>query len=71
MRVRVRVKRDVVFLVCILLLVCRNIHAQSGPPSDLDSYAARALKTFEVPGFSVAIVKDGKVVDSLLCARTK
>jgi CubicO group peptidase (beta-lactamase class C family) len=36
--------------------------AQSGPPADLDAYVARAMKTFEVPGIAVAIVKDGKVV---------
>ena len=36
--------------------------AQTAPPSDLDAYVARAMKTFEVPGLSVAIVKDGKTV---------
>jgi CubicO group peptidase (beta-lactamase class C family) len=36
--------------------------AQSAPPADLDAYVARAMKTFEVPGIAVAIVKDGKVV---------
>src|SRR5260370_4271254 len=38
------------------------MQAQNGPPADLDSYVARAMKTFGVPGLSVAIVKDGKVV---------
>jgi CubicO group peptidase (beta-lactamase class C family) len=32
------------------------------PPQDLDTFAARVLKEFEVPGLGVAIVKDGKVV---------
>jgi CubicO group peptidase (beta-lactamase class C family) len=31
-------------------------------PDDLDAYVARALKTFDVPGLAVAIVKDGKIV---------
>src|SRR5215470_14470844 len=31
-------------------------------PGDLDEFAARVLKEFEVPGLAVAIVKDGKVV---------
>ncbi len=31
-------------------------------PTDLDAYVARAMQTFGVPGISVAIVKDGKVV---------
>src|ERR1700676_1946250 len=36
--------------------------AQSGPPADLDAYVTRAMKTFDVPGVAVAIVKDGEVV---------
>src|SRR6186713_1927671 len=35
---------------------------QSGLPADLDTYIAGVLRTFDVPGVSVAIVKDGKVV---------
>jgi CubicO group peptidase (beta-lactamase class C family) len=36
--------------------------AQALPPADLDAYAARALKTFNVPGIAVAVVKDGRMV---------
>ena len=36
--------------------------AQAGPPADLDLFVARSMKTFDVPGIAVAIVKDGKVV---------
>jgi CubicO group peptidase (beta-lactamase class C family) len=32
------------------------------PPPDLDAYVAASMKTFDVPGMAVAIVKDGKVV---------
>lgn len=35
---------------------------QTSAPADLDAYAARVLKEFDVPGLAVAIVKDGKVV---------
>src|SRR6187402_3658212 len=35
---------------------------QSAIPADLDSYIAGVLRTFDVPGIAVAIVKDGKVV---------
>ena len=35
---------------------------QTGAPADMDAYAARVLKEFEVPGIAVAIVKDGKIV---------
>jgi len=34
----------------------------SAPPSDLDAYVARAMKTFQVPGLALAVVKDGQVV---------
>jgi CubicO group peptidase (beta-lactamase class C family) len=39
-----------------------SLFAQSGPPADLDAYVVRDMKTFEVPGIAIAIVKDGKVV---------
>jgi CubicO group peptidase (beta-lactamase class C family) len=35
---------------------------EGGLPADFDAYVARVLKTFEVPGVAVAIVKDGRVV---------
>jgi len=34
----------------------------AAPPADLDSYVAASMKTFDVPGMAVAIVKDGKIV---------
>jgi CubicO group peptidase (beta-lactamase class C family) len=47
----------------LLLGLCvQPLLAQNAPPADLAAYVARVLKTFEVPGLSVAIVKDGKVV---------
>jgi len=36
--------------------------AQSAPPGDLDAYVRRVMERFEVPGLSVAIVKDDHVV---------
>lgn len=36
--------------------------AQEAPPADMDAYVARSMKTFDVPGMGIAIVKDGKVV---------
>jgi CubicO group peptidase (beta-lactamase class C family) len=32
------------------------------PPPDFDNYVKRVMETFTVPGLSVAIVKDGKIV---------
>jgi CubicO group peptidase (beta-lactamase class C family) len=39
-----------------------SAQARAAPPSDLDSYVERVMRTFEVPGAAVAIVKDGHVV---------
>jgi CubicO group peptidase (beta-lactamase class C family) len=36
--------------------------APSAPPADLDAYVAASMKTFQVPGMAVAIVKDGKIL---------
>jgi CubicO group peptidase (beta-lactamase class C family) len=36
--------------------------AQVQPPPDFDAYVQRVMERFEVPGLSVAIVKDGQVV---------
>jgi len=36
--------------------------AVSTAPPDLDSYVASSMKTFDVPGMAVAIVKDGKIL---------
>jgi CubicO group peptidase (beta-lactamase class C family) len=50
-------------LIAIVLVGCATcVGAQSAAPADLDAYATRAMKEFEVPGIAVAIVKDGKVV---------
>jgi CubicO group peptidase (beta-lactamase class C family) len=46
----------------LTLVFLPSSQSQTAPPADLDTYVARALKTFEVPGLSVAIVKDGKTV---------
>ncbi len=45
-----------------ILAVSAPFWGQTAAPADLDSYVANAMKTFEVPGIAVAIVKDGKVV---------
>jgi CubicO group peptidase (beta-lactamase class C family) len=46
----------------LIFLFCASAAAQLGPPADLDSYVPRVLKAFDVPGLSVAIVKNGQVV---------
>jgi CubicO group peptidase (beta-lactamase class C family) len=49
-------------VLCAQAFSARPVYAQSGAPPDLDAYVERVLKTFAVPGISVAIVKDGKLV---------
>jgi CubicO group peptidase (beta-lactamase class C family) len=45
-----------------LILIVSAAPAQVPAPPELDAYAARTLKEFQVPGLAVAIVKDGKLV---------
>ncbi len=45
-----------------LLLIFTLVFNLALSPSDLDSLVGRSMTTFEVPGLSLAIVKDGKVV---------
>jgi CubicO group peptidase (beta-lactamase class C family) len=47
--------------VLAALLLTTRLAAQ-GAPSDLDRHVSRVMQTFTVPGLSVAIVKDGRVV---------
>jgi len=53
-------KRILLFLLFVVL-ACQ-VGAQTISQSELDSYVARVMKEFEVPGISVAVVKDGKVL---------
>jgi CubicO group peptidase (beta-lactamase class C family) len=47
--------------VIFIALSSLSLNAQTAPPPNLDSYVANSMKTFEVPGIAVAIVKDGKI----------
>src|SRR5688500_10100647 len=47
-------------LLSVLCLAPRSHAAQA--PLDVDRYVADVMKTFQVPGVSLAVVKDGKVV---------
>ena len=45
-----------------LLAFLLSVSWAAAQPPDLDAWVARTMKTFEVPGIAVAIVKDGEVV---------
>ena len=51
----------VFWLACVSLTAGQSAAAPGVPP-DLDAYVASSMKTFDVPGMAVAIVKDGKIV---------
>jgi len=49
------VRRRAALLVLFVLVVAASATAQ---PPDLDAWVARTMQTFEVPGISLAVVKD-------------
>jgi CubicO group peptidase (beta-lactamase class C family) len=49
-------------LAAALLLVLPALPTAQSAPRDLDAWVQRAMKTFDVPGIALAIVKDGAVV---------
>ncbi len=59
-------QRFAVFSVTSILIASASAIAQApasnAPPADLDAYVAQSMKTFDVPGMAVAIVKDGKIL---------
>src|SRR5258708_1948763 len=48
----------------LLLLIITTGQAQPMNATAIDSLVARTLRTFEVPGIAVCIIKDGKVIHS-------
>lgn len=48
--------------LALFLLASPALAAAQQPPPKFDQYVKRVMETFTVPGLSVAIVKDGKVV---------
>ncbi len=61
-----RMHLNIVLLNALVLILISYATAQpSGSdalPADLDAYVASSMKTFDVPGMAVAIVKDGKIL---------
>ncbi len=51
-----------IILFPVLFLVSAAMAQTRALPPQLDTYIEKVLKTFEVPGLSIAIVKDGKVL---------
>jgi len=58
--------RQLILGIFLALVAASSLWAQTPaptqPPADLDAYVAASMKTFDVPGMAVAIVKDGKIL---------
>ena len=62
----VQIRREHLAFIVIVIVLSLDILGASqasspSAPADLDAYVAASMKTFEVPGMAVAIVKDGKI----------
>src|SRR6202166_434896 len=55
-------KRSAIVFVGIIFVGFAQAQSPTAPPADLDAYVGASMKTFEVPGMAVAIVKDGKII---------
>ncbi len=52
------------YLLAACLLFTFSLNAQPLSSAGIDSVAKRALRTFDVPGIAVAVIKDGQVIHS-------
>jgi CubicO group peptidase (beta-lactamase class C family) len=52
----------ILWIAAAVALSAAQSASRPAPPPDLDQWVARAMKTFEVPGVAVAVVKDDTVV---------
>ena len=52
------------YLFLVLSLGNLSLKSQIITSAAIDSLVERTLKTFDVPGIAVAVVKDGKVIHS-------
>lgn len=58
-------RNGIITVVMLSAFFCINSYAQKNTevlPKDFDKYVQKVLETFEVPGMSIAIVKDGKPI---------
>src|ERR1700709_1787949 len=49
-------------IIALMFVSSMNLHAQVMSSSQIDSLTELTLKTFDVPGIAVAVVKDGKII---------
>jgi CubicO group peptidase (beta-lactamase class C family) len=49
-------------LILSAVVAARGQAPPAAPPPDLDAYVQRVMRTFEVPGVALSVVKDGRVI---------
>jgi CubicO group peptidase (beta-lactamase class C family) len=49
-------------MALVAVVAARAQAPPAAPPADLDTYVQRVMRTFEVPGIALTVVKDGRVV---------
>lgn len=52
----------VALLLALAATTASYAQSRAAAPADLDAYVVRVMTTFEVPGVSLAVVKDGQIV---------
>ncbi len=52
----------IAFAFCVMQSMSSSAQQKDVLPANFDNYVQRVLQTFEVPGISLAVVKDGKVL---------
>ena len=52
-----------ILALCILATCAASATAQSAPLADLDAYITKAMADWQVPGLSIAVVRN----DSVIC----
>lgn len=52
----------VIVVLALLSSAWAQAPTSNAPPTDLDAYVSQSMKTFDVPGMAVTIVKDGKIL---------
>ena len=62
MRSRVRPRFSLLLLAVGVFPASAQRVAPTAPPPGIDAHVAEVMRTFEVPGVALAIVKDGRVV---------
>ncbi|MES1214315.1 MAG: serine hydrolase [Bacteroidota bacterium] len=59
-----KIKITAIAIFYFLIIIADNANGQVITSRQVDSVVEKALKTFDVPGIAVAIIKDGKVIHS-------